>query len=135
MDDAVLGVIDELEISVCPDTARIKEILSLAREKTLQSGKKLTVNEYDVFRAAFTAVGASNEILVNKIYKTCKIAHVWACDAVRDGNFYKCAASIYIPQLVENIHGADDNRIEINDSEEFQAQLFVSVNLPAPSQR
>lgn len=130
MDDAVMGVIDELEISVYPGTARIKEILSLAREKTLQFGKKLTVNEYDVFRATFTAVGTSNEILVNKIYKTCKIAHVWACGAVRDGNFYKCAASIFIPQLVENIPGEDDNRIEINDSEEFQAQLFAFINSP-----
>jgi hypothetical protein len=128
MTDAVMDVIDELEISVYPGAKRINEILALAREKTLRFGKKLTVSEFDVFRSTFTTVGTNDKILVRMIYKTCKIANVWGVSAVRDGYFYKCPPSIYIPQLVENIPGVDDDRIKITDSDEFQTQLLAFIN-------
>jgi organic radical activating enzyme len=130
MEDAVMEVIDELEISVYPGVPRMSDILALARQKTLRFDKQLTVNEYDAFRATFTSVGTDDVDLVQKVYDACKIANVWGCHAVRDGYFYKCPQSIYIPQLVENIPGVDADRIRITDSEDFQAQLLAFVNSP-----
>jgi hypothetical protein len=132
MDDAVMELIDELEISVYPGVSRMTDVFPLAREKTLRFGKKLSINEYDVFRKTFTSIGTDDVHLVRKIYDACKLAHVWGCHGIRDGYFYKCPPSMYIPQLVKGIPGLDADRIRIADSDDFQARLLAFVNAPDP---
>jgi hypothetical protein len=132
MDDKVLELIDAMEISVFAGVPRIDEMLSLAREKTRCSNVKLSVNEYDMFRATFTSIGTDDQELVGKIYDSCKIAHVWGAHSVREGYLYRCPQSIYIRELVRNENGFEADRIPIEDSKGFQTRLLDFVNASDP---
>jgi len=132
MDDAVMEAIDELEISLYPGVERRAEILAVAQRKSLQFGTLLTVNEYVNFRGGIATRGTDNVELVRKIYQTCKIANLWGCHAVREGYFYKCPQSIYIPGLVQGINGVAADRIRIEGMDDFQTRLLAFVNSPEP---
>ena len=132
MDNAVMEAIDELEISLYPEVERREEILAVAQRKSLQFGTLLTVNEYDNFRAGIATLGTDNVELVRKIYQTCKIANLWGCHGVRDGYFYKCPQSIYIPRLVQGIKGVEADRLRIEDTDDFQTRLLTFLNSRDP---
>jgi cyclic pyranopterin phosphate synthase len=132
MDDAVMEAIDELEISLYPGVEKPEDIVALAKEKSLRYGKKLTVNEYDQFRLTFATRGTTDPELVRKTYRACKMANVWGCHTVRDGYFYKCPQSMYIPTMVNAIPGVEADRIRLEDADDLQARLLAFVNSPDP---
>lgn len=133
MDDSVMEIIDELEISVYPGLPRARETIELASEMADRFGKDLTVCEYRQFRQTFSTVGTDDESLVQKIYAACKIAHVWGCHAVREGYFYQCPQRIYIRQLMNGTSFPESDRIRLVDSPDLQARLLAFVNSPIPS--
>jgi GTP 3',8-cyclase len=126
MSDAVWDAIDELEVSCYPGAEPPGETLSQAREKARQSQVKLKLTRYEHFRDTISAVGTQNRVLVEQIYSTCKIANVWGCHAVREGAFFKCPQSIYIPRITGQPFEADHIRIE--DTPDLQARLLAFVN-------
>lgn len=128
--DELWDSIDEIEISIYPNIPGTEEILALAEKKTRSLGKKLTVYHYDDFRATFSLRGTDDTGLVSKIYAACKIANLWGCHAVKDGYFYKCPQSIYIPELTGKRHA--DDRVEIVDDVGFRARLHAFLNSPTP---
>jgi hypothetical protein len=128
--DAVWQAVDEVEISLYPGVDKAMENVLLAKKKAESFGKKLTVCNYDQFRATFGLQGTSDANLVNKIYAACKIANVWGCHAVRDGFFYKCPQSIYIPIMTGL--SADANRMSIIDGASFPSDLLEFINSPEP---
>lgn len=128
--DAVWKAVDEVEISLYPGQSRATDNLKIAKAKAKAFNKKLTVNFYDQFRATFTTKGTSDNTLINKIYSTCKIANFWGCHAVRDGYFYKCPQSIYIPRITGILN--DSDRLEITESGSFQEILLEFINSSSP---
>jgi GTP 3',8-cyclase len=130
IDDALWAEIDELEISVYPGMEGIWQNILSTREKALPLGKKITVNKFDKFRATFCAHGPDDPNLPGKIFAACKIANFWGCHAVRDGFFYKCPQSIYVPMLTET--AGETDRFAILDHESYQADLLDFINSPTP---
>lgn len=128
--DAVWQAVDEVEISVYPGVSHVAENLLLAEQKARDFNKKLTIYRYDEFRMTFSQKGTDDSVLVDKVYKACKIANLWGCHAVRDGYFYKCPQSIYVPMMTGV--PADTDRLRIVDSSEFQAELLEFINSPKP---
>lgn len=129
-DDALWEAIDEVEISLYPNVAGAHENLDLARAKTREFGKKLTIYQYEAFRGTFSLQGTEDSALIGRIYAACKIAHVWGCHAVREGYFHKCPQSIYTALLTGKSSPTD--RVPIVDSASFQAELLEFVNSPNP---
>jgi|SRR5579862_771513 len=130
MSDDVWGAVDEIEVSAYPGAEPCADILSRARQKAGESRVKFTLNRYENFRATLTTVGTQNQELVAQIYHTCKIANVWGCHGVRDGRFFKCPQSMYIPTLTGRPFEAD--HIPIEDTPDLKERLLAFINSPRP---
>jgi cyclic pyranopterin phosphate synthase len=128
--DAVWELVDEVQMSLYPGQTRATDNLKIAEAKAKFFDKKLTVNRYEQFHATFSTKGTSDKALVHKIYSTCKIANFWGCHTVREGYFYKCPPSIYIPRLTGRLDPSD--RLEITESSSFQSMLLEFINSPSP---
>jgi hypothetical protein len=130
MADGVWDMVDEVEISCYPGAAPPRKTLDLARERARRAGVKLRVVHFDHFRDTITTVGTEDRALVQQIYATCKIANVWGCHGVREGWFYKCPQSMYIPMLTGRAFDAD--RVRLEDAPDLQARLLAFVNSREP---
>lgn len=129
--DAIWEAIDEIQISVYPGAAaNLVDNIFLAKEKALHMGKKITLFRYDTFRKTFALQGSNDQTLVDKVYAACKIANYWGCHAVRDGYFYKCPQSIYLPDLTKGKVAVE--RLAIVDRDDFATTLLDFVNAPVP---
>lgn len=128
MSDAVWGAVDEVEVSCYPGAEPPAAALNLARKQARERRVKLTVTRYEHFRDTITTVGTENQALVQQIYSACKIANVWGCHAVREGAFFKCPQSMYIPMLTGQQFEGD--HVLIEDTEDLQARLLAFVNSP-----
>ncbi len=127
---AVWESIDDVELSIYPETPRHEEIVRQAETLARRYDKLLTVYRYDEFRATFSLRGTEDESLIARVYAACKIANLWGCHAIRDGYFYKCPQSIYIPKLTGK-HDSND-AIRLVDAPDFQSRLLSFLNSPKP---
>lgn len=128
--DAVWEAIDEIQVSIYPGMDRTMENIVSSQEKALSLGKKMTIFKYDQFRETFSLKGTADLELIDKIYAACKVANFWGCHAVREGYFYKCPQSIYIPMITDT--QPDTDRLAIVDDDRFPLALFDFVNSVAP---
>jgi hypothetical protein len=129
------NVLDELEISIYPDSKIDENFLAFCKNKAIEYSLKLEVFYFNEFRRTFSIPGYNDVELMRRIYRSCKIAHVWGCHVVQEGYFYKCPQSIYIPQMIRlpaEQHTADG--IKINDSPEFMEDLYRYLVSPEPLQ-
>jgi len=129
--DAMYELIDELEISIYPAVqTELGDILDLASSKCEQFRTKLSLNTYEQFRATFAGKGTQDRSLVGKVFKACKIAHLWGCHSVRDGYLFRCPQSVAIAQLQGRATVAGG--IELADSPDLQQRLLAFVNSSEP---
>lgn len=128
--DALWEAVDEVEISLYSGVNLAQSTISLARERALAFGKKLTIFHYEQFRTTFSLQSSDDTALIGKLFAACKIANLWGCHAVRDGYFHKCPQSIYTAMLTGT--SAETDRIPIADSSTFQMSLLEYINSPEP---
>lgn len=121
--------IDEVEVSAYPGFSKTEENLPLARDLAERHGVKLSVARFENFRHTMTTVGTRDAELAQNVYSACKIANVWGCHTVRDGFFYKCPQSMHLRDLVPDL--AEEDRLALEDSSDFQARLLEFVNSPS----
>lgn len=88
--DAVWRVVDELEVNLYPGTSFGSTQNNRLRQVQVEFGVEVFVNEYRNFRQSYSEHGTTDRALIERIYKTCQIAHSWGCHNVRAGSFYKC---------------------------------------------
>jgi hypothetical protein len=80
---------------------------------------------YEYFRESLSEFGTTDDELVKRIYRTCRIAHHWRCHTVQDGYFYKCPQSFFLPtKLGGSKLRVEDNGIKIEDTAEFGQRLL-----------
>lgn len=128
MSDNIWSEVDEVEVSLYPDTSLELDALDQLKKKAKDFSTKLTLNRYQHFRKTFSEIGTNNESLTNQVYQACKIANVWGCHSTYEGYFYKCPQSIYIPRLVSSKY----ERVIIRETPDFQAELYDFINSPVP---
>lgn len=128
--DAIWEALDEVEISCYPGVRNTQNNIILAKEKALFFGKKLTIFRYDNFRETLSLKSSVDQRLINKLFAACKIARLWGCHAVRQGYFYMCPQSIYIPILTGK--SAENDRLLIEDSSAFHQKLANFLNPSSP---
>lgn len=92
-------IVDEVHISVYPNTARFIErhvpalrIAAGAHEVTL------VLKYFNHFRVSYRADDGDGN-LTQRIYRTCQIGNVWRCITLEDGRLYRCPQATYIQRF------------------------------------
>ncbi|HUN53712.1 MAG TPA: 4Fe-4S cluster-binding domain-containing protein [Smithella sp.] len=123
MDGDIWDALDEVELSVYPVT---RKLLDLNMSTILQNAEKhkvrLSTYLYKYFQIAFSLVGTTDVSLIRRIYKTCLRAHIWGCQSIYEGYFFKCPQCIYIPKILNQSVAYDYRKdgIKINCASDFQ---------------
>jgi GTP 3',8-cyclase len=135
MPEEFWDVISELEISIYPESRIDDAALCHWQDLALEHGVRLRVFGFDHFRLTFAMRGFEDPALVTRVYRNCKLAHVWGCHSVRDGYLYRCPQSNCLPILLgwpTEEHTVDG--IEIRDSPGFMADLYRFLGSQEPLQ-
>src|SRR4029077_4624851 len=85
--------VDLVEISVYPGVHLDYEQLKQACQHARDWNAEFAMLNHNFFREAYTEEGTEDQALVQRIYRTCKVAHIWGCNTVYDGYFFKCPQS------------------------------------------
>ncbi|MBW4426146.1 MAG: radical SAM protein [Nostoc desertorum CM1-VF14] len=123
--------IDAIEISLYPSKAINPETLKTLKQKAKDSKTILESYYWDDFRESYSELGTENTELVQKIYSTCAVAHIWRCHTISEGYLYKCPQSVFIPKVVKKDNLQNDG-IEITDSPDFFKQLLAYLKSEEP---
>jgi radical SAM family protein len=128
MNEAFWSAIDEVWVSVYPthelDPGASAEVAARAREHKVG----LRFQAYDKFRESYSAIGTRDAHLTARIYRTCRVAHVWRCHVVCGGYFYKCPQSYFLTKTHGEPVGADG--IAIDDRATLGAELRAYLASP-----
>jgi hypothetical protein len=95
VDDAVFRGIDRLSISWYPDARCDQGKIDLARRKCADFGVRLKVEKIDRFRSMQVDRPLEDAQLVDRIFRSCLIAHSWGCQTFHEGRFYLCSRAIF----------------------------------------
>lgn len=133
MTDLVWQKIDEIYISIYPGKELSREHLKKIEQKARLYNVALEYYYFDKFRESYSELGTRNSELVQRIYSTCKIAHIWRSHTIADGYFYKCPQSLFLPKIInkERMSPYKDG-IKITDSNEFAQNLLAYLKSSEP---
>lgn len=123
MNNDVWNEIDEIELSVYPGTRHLLDKhMSIIERTAKKRDVKLSCYYYKFFRATFSTVGTSDEVLIRRIYRACSLANEWGCQSIYEGYFFKCPQSIYISRIIDQKKTYDYKKdgIKIGDDYNFQ---------------
>jgi GTP 3',8-cyclase len=101
VDDEVFQRIDRLSISWYPDPRCDESKIDFARRKCAEFGVTLKVDRINHFRAMNVDDPIQDEQLVDRIYRSCLIAHSWGCQTIHRGQFYLCSRPIFTPAYLQ----------------------------------
>lgn len=98
----VFSEIDLLSISWYPDVRCDSAKIKAAQDICRRTGTRLDVNKVAKFRQ-MEAGHIKDEHLVDSIYKTCEIAHVYYSQTFHDGRFYCCSRPIFSQNYLKKV--------------------------------
>ncbi|PKN52351.1 MAG: hypothetical protein CVU55_07410 [Deltaproteobacteria bacterium HGW-Deltaproteobacteria-13] len=126
MNDKIWEAVDEVELSVYPETRKLLDRhMPIIRKNAEKHKIKLSGYFYEYFRIPFSLVGTSDISLIRSIYRTCLRARIWGCQSIYDGYFFKCPQCIYIPRIIDPSVAYDYKKdgIKITGDSNFQNAL------------
>jgi hypothetical protein len=136
MSDQFWSAVDEVRVSIYPGKELTAETYRRAAETARQHGVVFKVRHYARFAEPFSATGTGDATLTRRIYRTCLIAHLWQCNTVDNGYFYKCPPSLFIPKLLhaDDVESIRRDGLRIADTPDFGKRLHAYLNSPEPLQ-
>lgn len=128
--------VDEVLVSVYPGAELDEDELAEVEHAAEAHGVELGVYHYDYFRESYSAAGTDDAGLVQRLYASCQVAHVWRCHTVEDGFFFKCPQSVFIPRTLAT-GSPPDNGVAIDDGPDFGRRLleYLDSRDPLPACR
>jgi hypothetical protein len=123
-DDKIWSMVDEIIITVYPGRAISNEELNNVRRRASDNGVELSVRLAPVFRESYSELGTDNGDLIDRIFRTCKIAHVWRCHTIHEGFFYRCPQSCFLHRLHNANPKSSGDGLQLHDSEDFIDELY-----------
>ena len=133
MPDSFWEKVDEVQISVYPRREISHEHLKIFQQKAKLYSVAFEYFYFDNFRESYSELGTTDTKLVQQIYSTCKMAHLWHCHTVDNGYFYKCPLSLFIPKIINNdMVKLYQDGIKITDSPEFANDLLSYLGSGEP---
>ncbi|MFF4607840.1 radical SAM protein [Streptomyces sp. NPDC001339] len=115
--DEVWSMVDEIEISVYPSNVIPNDRLEDFRRRARDHNTNLSVRLSPVFRESYSELGTEDGNLIDRIFHTCQIAHVWRCHTVHEGYFYRCPQSYFIHRLRHAKPEDSGDGLEIRDDD------------------
>ncbi|MFF4601517.1 radical SAM protein [Streptomyces sp. NPDC001339] len=132
MGEEFWAAVDEVEISVYPGRELPAEKMARVRQFAEEHGVTLTLLHYTHFRYSYSEFGTRDDRLVQRIYDTCQIAHIWRCHTLFEGYFFKCPQSVFIPQVLEGGPDMWRDGLRITDDPGFAERLLAYLQDPTP---
>lgn len=131
MSDEFWANLDEVHISRYPQVKLKDEDIQNYTNKANDYGVELIIKYFNYFRISYSEIGSTDKELVNRIYSSCQITHIWECHNVDQGYFYKCPQSIFLPKIIQSLRPEQD-RIKISPENDFKDTLlrFLRSSLP-----
>jgi organic radical activating enzyme len=135
MPAAFWNAVDRVDVSQYPGKELSADDLAACTQRADAAGVELRVSRIHEFRESYSEVGTGDDLLVQRIYESCVLAHVWRNHTVADGFFYKCPPSYFLPKVLP-LPGVHDG-IRIEDGPEFGRRLlrFLESQTPLASCR
>ena len=139
--DAVFRAIDKLSISWYPDDRCQEDKIDLARQKCREHNVQLKVERIERFRMMQLDVAITDDDLVDRIYRSCQIAHSWGCSTFLNGHFYLCSRPIFLGQYLahnnpEHGHTSRTEGVALHESDLLgRLQAYLGRAEPLPSCR
>lgn len=140
MVDEAWDLLDELTVSMYPGVV-IKMPLRAIRDKAHLHGVHLTVRRKPEFELTLVNHEVTPPGLVERIYRSCKIAHTWQCHTVHEGWYYKCAIPTYLGDRQKLLgytfdpKPADGVPLHVNDHLEEDLRNYLEDRRPLMSCR
>lgn len=129
MSKEIWPLIDEIEVSVYPNSGVTDDTLACHRETAARHGVIFTLNHFTEFRRTFTRQRTADDVLVDQIFRACKPANVWGCHTLYKGALYRCPQSAYALQMA-GAEGFDG--FQLKESPDLTARLLAFLNSPTP---
>ncbi|MCT2546915.1 MULTISPECIES: hypothetical protein [Streptomyces] len=82
------------------------------------------------FRESYSEQGTEDGALVDRIFRTCQVVHVWRCHTVHQGFFYRCPQSYFIHRGRKVKPEESGDGLEIRDDGEFAQDLYRHLTSP-----
>jgi GTP 3',8-cyclase len=133
MPDRAWDLLDEVALSIYPDSHLGDGLLRASLEKGARHGVKVSAYAFDRFNRFFALRSYRDPALTGRVYRSCRLAHEWGCHSIRDGHFFKCPQAHRIAAMA----GLPDERgyadgVEIRDSPGFVEDLRRYLLAPEP---
>jgi len=122
--DKLWAMVNEIIITVYPGKAISNEELNNCRRRARDNGVELSVRLAPVFRESHSEPGTDDGDLIDRIFRTCKIAHVWRCHTVHEGFFYRCPQSYFLHKLQNADPQSSGDGLRIGDNDDFIDELY-----------
>lgn len=134
-EDAVWDLVDEIHISVYPNTRKaIEAALPSLTDRAAGANTTLLVKYFDHFRVSYR-IPDDDHILTERIYRTCQIGNVWRCLTVEQGNLYRCPQAAFrhrFHPLIVSASGGDHLPIhEVSSAAQIRRWLHRGEPLEA----
>lgn len=130
MPDEFWRLVSEVRISLYPEI-EIPDLGTLRRRANIH-GTRLRMVHVQQFGVSYSEVGTSDLGLKERIYKSCKIAHLWRCHTVDGGYFFKCPQGLFVPMVLGRAADAYTDGIVISDDNSFEEELRSYLASDAP---
>lgn len=92
-----------------------------ARERARRAGTALDVFDYSHFRLSWSRPGAESLALVDRIWRTCHVAHRWRCHNLDRGRFALCPQALMLPDHLRTLPAAG---VDLRAPEASEARLL-----------
>ncbi|MBP2167388.1 organic radical activating enzyme [Erwinia toletana] len=131
--EALWDVIDRLELSLYPGRIPDADKIESFKSRADLHNVKLLINYYGNFRFSYSEKINGDNDLVQDVYDTCKMAHLWHSHTVIDGMLFLCPQSVFIPQ--QAVAGGWNNEVDglrIIDKPGFAETLYQFLTRRQP---
>jgi hypothetical protein len=133
MNDTFWESIDDLEISIYPNSKIDDNMIQTYKDKARNFGVVLEIFRMETFRRSFSRQGTSDKALVKRIYRSCKSAHNWGCHYIDEGFFYKCPQAAFLPRMLELPEAQRrQDGIQLRDDPALLDDLYSYLTSPEP---
>lgn len=127
--------VDLVIVSSYPGTSMSAEQATHCQRLAERHGVALVFKYNDEFREQVAIRGAADAALVQQIYNTCQIAHVWRCQIVADGHFFKCPQAYTIPKALDgDAAAAYADGVRLSARPGLRDALLAYLQAPVPLQ-
>lgn len=127
----IWDALDEISVSVYPGCELDGTTIDSVRRTADAHGVRLKFKTFKLFRESYSETGTGDEDLVERVYRTCQMAHSWRCLTVWRDHLYRCPQSLFLPSALESLDLADEG-IPISTDPEFASRLLEFLEDPHP---